>query len=88
MGLKVFSAAPTEDFVNIIFKGFRGTDKVLDEFTLADFPFMHPYKWISLFNIVMKDENKYKPIVAHLKKMLICYVLEIAQMDVEIVLVL
>ena len=85
--LKVSSAMPTEDFVNIRFKGFWGTYKALDEFTLADLPFMNPYDWISLFNIVMNDEKKYEPIVTHLKNMLICYVLEIAKIDVEIALV-
>ncbi|CAI9279635.1 unnamed protein product [Lactuca saligna] len=74
--------------MNIRFKGFRGVDNVLDEFTLANFPYMNPYNWISLFNIFMKDKKNYEPIGSHLKKMLICYVLDIAKMDVEIALVL
>ena len=71
--------------MNIRFTGFRGVDKVLDEFTLADLPFMNLYDRISLFKM---DEKKYEPIVAHLKKMLICYILEFEKMDVEIALVL
>lgn len=49
---------------------------------------MNPFDWISLFNIVLKDEKKYEPIVARLKRMFICYILEIAKMDVEIASVL
>ncbi|CAI9298949.1 unnamed protein product [Lactuca saligna] len=86
--LKVCSAVPTEDFTNIRFKGFWGTDKVLDEFTLTDFPFMNPFDWVFLFNIILKDEKKYEPIVAHLKRMFICYIQEIAKIDVEIAIVL
>ncbi|CAI9303966.1 unnamed protein product [Lactuca saligna] len=82
--LRVKSPIQTEDFLNIQFKGFRGADKIMDEFTLVDSFCMNPCDWISLFIIVMKDEQKYKPIVAHLKRMLICYILEITKMDVEI----
>ena len=32
----------------------------------------------------MKDKTKYEPIVAHLKRIRICYILEIVKMDVEI----
>lgn len=88
MGLKVYSAMPTKDFMNIRFKGFVGVDRVLDEFTLADMPFMNPYDWISLFNVVVKDYKKYEPIVAYLRRMLICYILVITKMDTEIALVL
>lgn len=62
--------------------GFRGDNHVVDESTLADLPCMNPYDRISLFNILMKYETKYHPIIVHLKMMLICYVLEIAKMDV------
>ncbi|CAI9297936.1 unnamed protein product [Lactuca saligna] len=67
---------------------WKEIDEEENEFTLADQPFMNTYDWIFLFQIVMKDEKKYKPIVAHLKKMLIYYIHEIAKMDVKIALVL
>ena len=86
--MKLFSDMPTEDFTNIMFKGFHGVDKILDEFTLADLSFMNPFDWINPLNIILKDEKKYEPIVAHLKRMLIFYVHEIAKMDVEIASVL
>lgn len=74
----------TKYFLKIQFKGFRGFNHILDEFTLADLPFMNPYNWIPLFYIIMKDENKYEPILAHFKRMIICYILEISKMDVKI----
>ena len=77
--VRVKSPVHTEDFLNIQFKGFRGANHVVDEFTLADLPCMNPYKWISLFNILMKDETKYEPIITHLKRILICYILETAR---------
>lgn len=56
----------------------------MDEFTLTDLPCMNSYDWILLFNIVLMDEKKYEPIVVHLRRILICYMHEIAKMDVEI----
>lgn len=41
-----------------------------------------------MFLILSKDEQKYERIIAHLKRMLICYIHEIANMDVEIASVL
>ncbi|CAI9296084.1 unnamed protein product [Lactuca saligna] len=49
MELKVGLLIQTEDFLNIQFKGFRGANHMLHEFTLADFPFMDPYDWLPLF---------------------------------------
>lgn len=43
MGLKVGFPVQTENFLNIQFKGFRGANHVVHEFTLADLPFMNPY---------------------------------------------
>lgn len=49
MGLKVGLPIQIEKNFNIQFKGFRGANHVLHEFTLVDLPFMNPYDWISLF---------------------------------------
>lgn len=70
IALKVGLLVQTEYFLNIQFKGFRGANYVLHEFTLADIPFMNPYDWISMFYIVAKDVKKYEPIYKHLKRML------------------
>ncbi|CAI9303116.1 unnamed protein product [Lactuca saligna] len=79
----VRSHVQTEDFLSIPFKGFRGANHIVDEFTLADLQFMNPSDWISLLNLFMKDEKKCEPIVAYLKRLIICYILENAKMDVE-----
>ncbi|CAI9259279.1 unnamed protein product [Lactuca saligna] len=84
VALKVYARIPTEDFINIRFKGFPGASRTKDEFNLVDSPCMIPYDWITLFLIVSKDEKTYEPIVSHLKRMLICYIHEPAKMDVEI----
>ncbi|CAI9293781.1 unnamed protein product [Lactuca saligna] len=41
-----------------------------------------------MFNHLSKDEQKFKPIVAHLRRMLISYILEVWEMDVELAVVL
>ena len=88
VGLKVGLPEQTEDFPNIHFKGFWGSNHVLHEFSLADLPLMNPYDWISLFNIIAKDVKKYEPIFDHLKRMIKCYILEITKMDIKSAFVL
>ncbi|CAI9287046.1 unnamed protein product [Lactuca saligna] len=84
MALMVGLSIQTEKFLNIQFKGFRGANHVLHEFTLADLPFMNPYDCLYLFYIVVKDVYKYEHIIEHLKQMIWCYILKTAKMDVEI----
>lgn len=74
--------------MNIHFKAYRGRTHIINEFTLANFPFLDPHDWISMFNIVSRDVVKYDPIYQHLKKMVKSYILEMSKMDVEIVAVL
>ncbi|CAI9263711.1 unnamed protein product [Lactuca saligna] len=71
-----------------LFKGFRDANHILHEFTLADLPFMNSDDYLSLFYSVTKDFKKYEPIFEHLKSMIMCYILEIAKMDVEIASIL
>lgn len=78
----------TEDFLNVQFKGFWGSNHVLHEFTLDGLPFMNPFDWISLFNIVAKDVKNYEPTYDHLKMIIKCYILDITTMDVEMAFVL
>ncbi|CAI9273159.1 unnamed protein product [Lactuca saligna] len=88
VAIKVYASIATENFINVKFKGFRGASRFEDEFTLADLPCMNHFDWFSLFLIVSKDEQKYEPIVAYPKWMLVCYIHEITKMDVEITYVL
>ena len=75
----MYAHVSTENFINIKFKGFRGASRTEDECTIADLPCMIPYDWISVFLIMLKDENTYEPVVAHLKRMFICYIHEVAK---------
>ncbi|CAI9276534.1 unnamed protein product [Lactuca saligna] len=70
--VKVYAPVPTENFINIKLKRFRGTSRVEDDSMLDGLLFMNPYDWISIFLILSKEEQKY----------------EIAKMDVEIAYVL
>ncbi|CAI9279837.1 unnamed protein product [Lactuca saligna] len=88
MDLKVGLPVQIEEFLNVQFKCFQGANHVLHEFNLANMPFMNSYDWISLFYIVAKNVKKYETIYEHLKRMINCYILEIAKMDVEIASVL
>ncbi|CAI9288377.1 unnamed protein product [Lactuca saligna] len=45
---------------------------------------MNPYDWILLLNLLIKDEQKYEPIVSHLKRMLVSYIQEVGKKDIEI----
>ncbi|CAI9269764.1 unnamed protein product [Lactuca saligna] len=41
-----------------------------------------------LYNLLIRDGHKYEPVVDHLKQMIISYIHEVGQMDVDIVAVL
>ncbi|KAI3765950.1 hypothetical protein L2E82_15997 [Cichorium intybus] len=73
----------TLPFINSRLLAFRGDDKEKMEFSLADLPFMNPFDWISLFNILSR-EQKYYPIFNHVKRMIGFYILEVAKLDVEV----
>ncbi|CAI9297600.1 unnamed protein product [Lactuca saligna] len=88
MDPKVGLPVQTEDFLNIQFKGFRGRTHIFHDFTMGDLPFMNPYDWISLLYIAAKDVKKFVPIYEYLRRMIKCYILEMAKMDVEIMFVL
>ena len=88
IAVRVYAPFPTENFVNVKFKGYRRSSRSEVNFAFTDLPCMNPNDWISLFLILSKDEQKYEPMVAHLKRMLTCYIHEVAKMDIEIVAVL
>ncbi|CAI9263763.1 unnamed protein product [Lactuca saligna] len=85
--VKVSDPIETDSFPNASFKVARGSTSQVCKFTLVDIPCLNPYDWILLFNMLLKDEQKYEPIVAHLKQMLISYIQEAGKMDVEITIV-
>ena len=61
----------------------RGLDKVEHAISLADLPNLNPHDWIILHNILLTSEAEYGPIIDHFKRMLVCYIMEVAKMDQE-----
>ena len=57
-------------------------------FYLADLPNLNPHDWIVLHNILLSNPVEYEPIIDHLKRMMVCYILEVAKMDQEVASVL
>ncbi|CAI9299962.1 unnamed protein product [Lactuca saligna] len=85
---KVIGPIQTESFVNVKFKTTQGSANSIFEFSIVDLPCLNPYEWIMLMHLLMKEENKYEPIVDHIKRMLVSYIHEVAKIDVEIASVL
>ena len=72
------------NFTNVRFKVLRGSAKTEHAISLADLPNLNPHDWIILHNILLTNEAKYGPIIDHFKRMLVCYIMEVAKMDQEI----
>ncbi|KAL7611656.1 hypothetical protein Lser_V15G06890 [Lactuca serriola] len=71
-------------FTNVRFKVIRGSAKTAHHISLADLPNLNPHDWIVLHNILLTNEAKYGPIIDHIKRMLVCYIMEVALMDQEV----
>ncbi|KAL7601907.1 hypothetical protein Lser_V15G26951 [Lactuca serriola] len=72
------------NFINIRFKVLQGSAKTEHAISLTDLPNLNPHDWIILHNILLTNEAEYGPIIDHLKRMLVCYIMEVALMDQEI----
>ncbi|CAI9291498.1 unnamed protein product [Lactuca saligna] len=83
--VKVSGPIETESFFNVRFKVERGATSQIYEFTITDLPCLNLYDWILLLHLLVRDEKKFEPIIAHLKRMLVSYILDNGNMDVEIV---
>ncbi|KAI3494742.1 hypothetical protein L1887_40447 [Cichorium endivia] len=77
----------TSPFRNTIFLARRGSDDEKDQFTMADLPFMNPFDWVSLFSI-LKRRGDHEILHKHVKKLLMGYILEVSNLDVEVASVL
>lgn len=86
--VKVIGPIEIDSFPIARFKVARDSTSQVYEFTLTDLPLLNPYDWIMLCNMLLRDEQEYEPIVAHLKQMLISYIQDIGKMDVKIAVVL
>ncbi|KAL7586246.1 hypothetical protein Lser_V15G38226 [Lactuca serriola] len=71
-------------FTNVKFKLIRGSARTAHLISLADLTNLNPHDWIVLYNILLTDEAEYGPIIDHVKRMLACYIMEVALMDQEV----
>ncbi|KAL7595628.1 hypothetical protein Lser_V15G29607 [Lactuca serriola] len=74
-------------FINVWFKVIRGSARTAHHISLADLLNLNPHDWIVLHNILLTDEAEYGPIIDHLKRMIVCYIMEVALMDQEVAIV-
>ncbi|KAL7600401.1 hypothetical protein Lser_V15G23655 [Lactuca serriola] len=72
------------NFTNVRFMVLRGSAKTEHPISLADLPNLNPHDWIILHNILLINEAEYGPIIDHFKRMLVCYIMEVALMEQEI----
>ena len=70
--VKVYGPIETKSFIDARFKVARGVVSSTHEFTLADMPCLNPFDGISMLLLLMKDQQKFEPIITHLKQMLDC----------------
>ena len=79
--VKVMKPYSAGNFINIKFRVTRGTEGSVYHFTLADLPNLNAHDWILLNNILLSNPQEYQPIIDHVKRMLGCYIHEVAKMD-------
>lgn len=84
VALEVGKPMVVDVFTNVGLKVYRGHSQTLHELSLTDIPFLNPYDWISLFNIIVKDTVNYDPNFQFSWRMIRAYIIEIAKMDVQI----
>ncbi|CAI9288681.1 unnamed protein product [Lactuca saligna] len=77
--VKVIGPIKTESFPNAKFKLVKGSTSRVHEFTLADLTCLNPYNWIMFYNLLSRDKQKYEPVIAHLKLMIISYIQEVGK---------
>lgn len=65
--VKVIRPIETDSFINARFKVGRGAASSVFEFTLVDLPRLNSFDWISILLLLLKDEQKFEPIVEHIK---------------------
>lgn len=83
--VKVMKPTPAGKFINVKFKVIRGSNNSVRIISLADLPNLNPHDCILLNNILLLDPQQYQPIIDHIKRMMVCYIHEVARMDQEIV---
>ncbi|KAL7603436.1 hypothetical protein Lser_V15G20514 [Lactuca serriola] len=86
--IRVLHPQAAGKYINVKFKVTRGSALSEHAFSIVDPPNLNPHDWIVLHNILLSNPVEYEPIIDHLKRLLVCYILEVAKMDQEITPVL
>lgn len=71
---KIIGPIMTDRFPSANFKMVRGSTSQVYEFTHEDLPCLNPYYWIVLYNLLLKEKEKYEPVMSHLQIMLQYYI--------------
>ena len=66
VAVKVTGPIETESFPNAKFKVVRGSARQACEFTLADLPFLNPNNAMMIYNILLREKEKYELVFSHL----------------------
>lgn len=88
VAVKVIGPIETGSFPNAKFYVARGSTCQTYKFTLADLPCLNPHDWIVLYNMLLREKQKYEPVMIHLKLMIKSYIQEVGTTDVDIATVL
>ncbi|KAL7605732.1 hypothetical protein Lser_V15G20073 [Lactuca serriola] len=75
-------------YIHVKFKVTRGSTLSEHTFSLVDLPNLNPHDWIVLHNILLSNPVEYEPMIDHLKRLIVYYILEVPKMDQEIASVL
>ncbi|CAI9274883.1 unnamed protein product [Lactuca saligna] len=86
--VKVIGPIKSESFPNAKFKVARGSTCQTYEFTLADLPCLNPHDWMVLYNMLLREKEKYGLVMSHLQLMIKSNIREVGLMDVDIAAVL
>lgn len=81
--VKVMKPVAVGGFIKVKFRVTRGSENTVPEISLADLPNLNPHEWILLTNFLLTEEQKYKPILTHLKRMLVSYIYEVSKLDTK-----
>ncbi|KAL7619172.1 hypothetical protein Lser_V15G03621 [Lactuca serriola] len=84
VSVRVLKPYTEGQFINVRFKVIRGSARTAHHISLADLPNLNPHDWIVLHNILLMNEAGYGLIIDHIKRMIVCYIMEVALMDQEV----
>nr|KAJ0186669.1 hypothetical protein LSAT_V11C900486170 [Lactuca sativa] len=88
MYVKITGPIEIKSFPNARFNVATGSASQACEFTLIDLPCLNPHGWMMIYNILVRNKEKYESVVSHLQLLIKSYIQEVGSMDVENTIVL